>query len=383
MSDAWPAIKIREFEHVVTGPSSALLRITGQGPRRREPGRRPALVIDDGTKQRRFAPLHAPADSGRTLRAAYAVPPGLVRNARAYWLEHEAGGRTKLSAPEPGVARLVDGGGEIPSSDADIPDAYDEVRRLEQRILELEELHARDLREAISKTNEAGARVAAAEERAAAAEHRERLAANRQATAEGQAETLTQQMAEQARMSQSLQARLASVERELAQTNASIEPLKREAVELRAARRSLDREVDTARDRVRLLTSERDELSRQASAFDAVAVKARERAAHAESAHQKSSAALQELEVWRGELERRLAATTSELGALRAAREADQRELARLRGAQPVGELQVGPSAAELPEHDDQAQTLAAQAAEIERLAAELAWMRTRNATGD
>ncbi|MEO6858837.1 MAG: hypothetical protein ABI323_09645 [Solirubrobacteraceae bacterium] len=382
MSEAWPAIKIKEFEHVVTGPSSSLLRINGQGPRRREPGPRPALVIDDGTKLRHFPALPAPADSGRTLRAAYSVPPGLVRNARAYWLDHEDGARTKLPAPEPGVARLLDGDSELPAPDVDIPDAYDEVRRLEQRILELEEVHARDRREAISRANEAGARVAAAEEQAAAAERRERLAADRRAAADAQTKALTQQMAEAARTSQSLQARLASVERELAQASASIEPLKREVLELRAARKSLERELDTARDRVRLLTSERDELSRQASAFDAVAVKARERASHAEAAHQKSSSTLQELEVWRAELERRLASTTSELGAVRAAREADGRELARLRG-QPVGELHVGVSTSDLPEHDDRAQTLAAQAAEIERLAAELAWMRARNATGE
>ena len=382
VSEAWPAIKIKAFEHVVTGPSSSLLRISGLGPRRREPGPRPALVVDDGTNLRRFLPLPAPADLGRTLRAAYAVPPGLVRNARAYWLDHEDGGRTKLSAPEPGVARLADGG-ELPAPDVDIPDAYDEVRRLEQRIVELEEVHARDIRDAISKTNEAEARVAAAEERAAAAEHRERLTADRQAAADAQTEDLTQQMAEHGRTSQALQARLASVERELSQASASIEPLKRELAEVRGARKSLEREVDTARDRLRLLTSERDELSRQATAFDAVAVKARERAAHAEAAHQKSSAALQELEIWRAELERRLAATTSELGAVRAAREADERELARLRASQPAGELYVGGPTSDLTENDDQAETLAAQAAEIERLSAELAWMRARNATGE
>ncbi|MDQ6835530.1 MAG: hypothetical protein M3016_05015, partial [Actinomycetota bacterium] len=76
----------------------------------------------------------------------------------------------------------------------------------------------------------------------------------------------------------------------------------------------------------------REEHKRQAAAFDEVAVKARERATQAEASHQKSSAALQELEVWRAELERRLAETTSALNAARAAHEADRRELERLRG---------------------------------------------------
>ena len=79
------------------------------------------------------------------------------------------------------------------------------------------------------------------------------------------------------------------------------------------------------------MTFERDEFSRQAAAFDGVAVKARERAVQAEAANEKATAALHELQIWRGELERRLAETTSELGAARAARETDERELMRLR----------------------------------------------------
>ncbi|MDQ6836467.1 MAG: hypothetical protein M3016_09815, partial [Actinomycetota bacterium] len=86
MSDAWPAIKVRDFEHVVTGPSKSLLRVSGQGPRRRDSGHRPALIISARTGRHRFSALPAPPDQGRLLRAAYAVSTELVQDARAFWL---------------------------------------------------------------------------------------------------------------------------------------------------------------------------------------------------------------------------------------------------------------------------------------------------------
>jgi hypothetical protein len=329
VSEAWPAIKISEFEHVVTGATS-LLRVSGQGPRRREPGHRPVLVIDDGIKEHRFSALPAPPDTGRTLRAAYAVPSGLVRNARSYWLQHDDGKRTNLSVPETGVARM---GADQPAAaiDADLPDAYEETRRLEQRILELEEVHARELRDAARKTSEAEQRVFQADEQVNAARQHERSLAEQLSRATADAEQLRARVTEADQTTEVLRAQVASAEREVSQARATREPLERELEELRAARKSLQRELDHARDQLRVMTNERDEFSRQATAFDGLAVKARERAARAESEHQKSSAALQELEIWRGELERRLAATTSELGAAKAAHEADQRELERLR----------------------------------------------------
>jgi chromosome segregation ATPase len=329
VSEAWPAIKIREFEHVVTGATS-LLRVSGQGPRRREPGHRPVLVVDDGIKEHRFSALPAPPDEGRTLRAAYAVPSGLIRNARSYWLQHEDGKRTNLSVPEAGVARM---GADQPvaESDADLPDAYEETRRLEQRILELEEVHARELRDAARKTSEAEQRVYRADEQVDAAQRQERSLAEQLARATADADGLRARVTEAEQTTQVLRNQLAAAEREVSQARANREPLERELEELRAGRKSLERELDHARDQLRVMTNERDEFSRQASAFDGIAVKARERAARAESDHQKSSAALQELEIWRAELERRLAATTSELGAVKAARDADQRELERLR----------------------------------------------------
>jgi hypothetical protein len=380
VSEAWPAIKINEFEHVVTG-SASLLRVSGQGPRRREPGHRPALVIDDGIKEHRFSPLSAPPDEGRTLRAAYAVPTGLVRNARAYRLEHESGKRTNLPVPEAGVARMgIDQ--PIPESDADLPDAYEETRRLERRILELEEVHARELREAGRKATEADQHVRAADEQVSAAQRRERSLAEQLARTTAETEALSVRARDIEQSTQTLRAQLAVAEREAAQARANNEPLQRELEELRAARKRLDREVDHARDQLRIMTGERDELSRQAAAFDGIAVKARDRASHAEGELRKASAALQELEIWRGELERRLAATTTELGAVKAARDADQRELERLRETM-VGARVPSDGPGQHAGGLDNSETLAAQAAEIERLAAEVAALRSRAAHAD
>ncbi len=120
------------------------------------------------------------------------------------------------------------------------------------------------------------------------------------------------------------------------------------------------------------MTLERNELSRQAAAFDGVAVKARERASKAEADNEQLRDTISELEVWRGELERRLAAIASELGVAKAAREADARELKRLHEA-----LAEADSRSEREGQSAEAsQTLAAQAAEIELLVAELAAVR-------
>ncbi|MGB9183705.1 MAG: hypothetical protein WCB67_06540, partial [Solirubrobacteraceae bacterium] len=73
MNEGWKSIKLNEFEHVVTGPSQSLLRVSGRAGKRRA-GPRPVLVIGTPPPARRFAPLLAPEDRGRVLHAAYAVP---------------------------------------------------------------------------------------------------------------------------------------------------------------------------------------------------------------------------------------------------------------------------------------------------------------------
>jgi hypothetical protein len=135
--------------------------------------------------------------------------------------------------------------------------------------------------------------------------------------------------------------------------------------------------MDQTRDQLRLMTFERDELQRQASGFDEVAVKARERAAAAQAEYEKSQATLRDLEIWRGELERRLADVTTELGAMKAAREADERELVRLRAALTEAEKRQADQS-QAGNGAETSQTVAQQAAEIEQLSAEVALLRAR-----
>ena len=144
--------------------------------------------------------------------------------------------------------------------------------------------------------------------------------------------------------------------------------------QLQPRQRTLERELDQSRDQLRLMTFERDELERQAQAFDERRDQgARARRRPPRPPTRRTESTLSELQVWRGELERRLAATTTELGALRAAREADERELVRLRAA-----LERARARRYAREHGDGAGWQAAdrdrghQAEEIQRLAAEL-----------
>jgi DNA repair exonuclease SbcCD ATPase subunit len=403
VTDAWQSIKLREFEYVVTGPEACLLRVSGRASWRRGSERRPTLLLQHDESERRFEPLRAPSDRGSILRAAYAVPSALVTPNSHFWLEHQNGGRTELPPPEEGVARTKTLSQAAPlapevseplasealeplapealepvntrelaaASEVELLHARELVSTLEARVAELERARASDL----LASNEAGA---AAQARADAAEMQAEAACDEAVRAVAAAESLEQRSAEAERTAQSLMAKVASLEQELADVAPARELLARELEETRARRVSLERELDQARDQLRIMTFERDELGRQAAAFDGVAVKARERAARAEADYEKTNALLQELETWRGELERRLSETTSELGAARAAREADERELHRLRSAMADNEMGGGRPGNGADTADDSAQTVAAQAEEIERLAAELAVLRAR-----
>jgi chromosome segregation ATPase len=218
------------------------------------------------------------------------------------------------------------------------------------------------------------------ETRAQAAETQSQLALARAEAAQGEAASAASQLAalesragELEHKAQRQKARIETLEHDLAEVAPAREALEREVTKLRGSQSSLKHELDQARDKLRMMTLERDELSRQAAAYDAVAVKARDRAAQAEDVNEKTTATLRELQIWRGELERRLAETTSELGAARAAREADERELQRLRAT-----LAEHDQAPVRTNGDDHSETVAAQAEEIEHLASELAALRAR-----
>ena len=349
------------------------------------------LLVDDGVKQHRFKPIQAPPDPHEVLRSAYSVPSALIGPGRNFWLEHQDGTRTKLPEPEEGVARVTHhepaeedmqpdpAAPEIAAAESELTVAHERITALELRITELAGARERDLLATAEKASEAEARAAAAEALAA-------TASDHAASAAAVIESLERRNAELEQTVLARAARIGSLERELADAAPTRERLELELEKLRAGRASLERELEQSRDQLRMMAFERDELSRQAAAFDGVAVKARERAGQAETANERATATLRELQIWRGELERRLAETTSELGAAKAAREADERELVRLRGALAEADMRAtdpmrpgnGSDAAA-----DSSQTVAAQAAEIEHLAAELASTRARAARGD
>jgi hypothetical protein len=83
-------------------------------------------------------------------------------------------------------------------------------------------------------------------------------------------------------------------------------------------------------------------------------VEARERAVRAETEAKQSAAALEELETWRGELERRLTETIDELSETKIARTHDEGELLRLGGALAEAEAKVELFQAQLTTLTDQ-----------------------------
>ena len=213
-----------------------------------------------------------------------------------------------------------------------------------ERAAEAENAHERDLRAAAERAAEAQSaherdllaaaeRTAEAEGRATAAEGRAEASRDQAARAAATAERLEQRSSELEEALQARDARLAALEADLAEAQSAREASERELGKLRSAHTKVERELEQARDQLRMMTFERDELARQTAAFDAIAVKARERAAQAETANEKSTSALREIEIWRVELERRLTEATNRLAETKAAKAADEEELDRLRNA--------------------------------------------------
>ena len=340
---------------MVTGPAESLLRVSGKPPRRRASGPRPTLIVEGPTAEHRYRPLSAPRDRGGVLRAAYAIPTALMQSGARCWLEFADGTRAELPVPEEGAARMRNEHRVAPAPMAPEPSA--EVAHADADAAVHGEIHA----EIHAELN---ARAEAAESEAASATAR--------------VAPLERRLAELEQAARTGNERIETLERDLAQVAPARQALEREVAKLRSQQANLEHELDRSRDQLRIMAFERDELSRQAAAFDGVAVKARERAAVAAAANEKTTATLQELQIWRGELERRLAETTSELGAARAARDTDERELMRLRAT--LAEIDRRSHDASPAANGGEAATIAAQAEEIERLAADLASLRARGA---
>ncbi len=239
----------------------------------------------------------------------------------------------------------------------------------EQRLSETEQR----LSEAETRTRHAEQQATQAKQKAVEAEERAQSTATELAAAREHAQELRTHTQELERLTAEQEERIESMDRMLAEKQPDHSALERELQALRSSRASVEQELDQARDQLRIMTFERDELSRQAAAFDGVAIKARERATAAEATNERLNETIDELQTWRGELERRLAATTSELGVAKAAREADERELKRLRELMTDTGQHVEHVAVQ---GGESSHTFAAQAAEIELLMSEVASLR-------
>lgn len=367
MSDAWHSLKVRQFEHVAAGPSTALLRVVGRSSfLHAGTDQRPTLLTHNGPDVRRFAAIPSPPDRRGILRAAYSVPADSVTTATTYSLELTDGSSVTLPAPTPGVARFLPPA-PPPAPTGDQQPGEGGERRSES-VEKLAELSA-----------------ALAESRQASVEHRvaregaEAEIARVRSEADGQVRSASERITA---LEDQIAAREAEVRRatdERAAAEARDAELKREIEQLTSVANKRETKLRHAEDAVRNVTIERDELSRQAAAFDAVAVKARERASLAEAAGAESASALAELETWRGELERRLAATTTELDTARKGRTADEQDLRRLRGELAETEAKLELAQAEITGLDQQLEELTVEhreeqerhTADVERMTAE------------
>jgi chromosome segregation ATPase len=354
MSDAWNSIKIREFEHVLATRSVALLRVSGRPSRRRsEVGPRPVLLVDDGQTVRRFAAIPSPPDKRGLLRTAYSVSSDLVAPGTAFSLELTDGSLIALPAPQPGAARLIREPDVEPPTEPAEPSADPSAEPAEPSAELAEPAEpppGQDERRLglVSQLTELSALLAESEQargslEAAVSEARiETERANEQvASQRADLANLEDRRAEADRRADELQRVCQQLEQDVAEAVAARDELDESIAPLRAARERAEHELAEAHDAVRKMTFERDELTRQASAFDAVAVKARERAAEAEAEAAKATASAQELDTWSGELERRLTDTTDELSAAKAAHERDVAELRRLGGEFAEAEAKV------------------------------------------
>ena len=152
------AIELIEFERVDAAPGTALLRVAARRTSETSPDERPTLVVDDGQRVHRLAPVPAPADPVGLLRAAFSAPAALLGSHAFYSLEFSNRAVVALPAPARRKAR-----GDEP--------AHAEAAEQRQRLEETE----RHLTAAIARTAELNAAIDAAN--AALAEAIERATA--------------------------------------------------------------------------------------------------------------------------------------------------------------------------------------------------------------
>ena len=363
MSDAWRVASLKSFEQVSVGMATDLLRVAAESASSALSVPRPTLVADDGRAVSRFVALPAPPDAGPTLRAAYSVPVESVTSETVFSLELEDGFVIALPRPSGGEARLVP-----TPAEADIapPTLAGEERRseLERKLAELSE----DLADARRELSE--------------------LRADAELTRRTRSQLLrlrveSAQQGAELRAVRDLEAlipldpRLADADERLAEARSRLTEAQDEATEAVARADAAARELAAERERSH-------ELEARVATLEAEARGAAERLVQAEQ--HAEDPRLEELEMWSGELERRLADTTTQLDEARTVSRHDEAELNRLRAelaeAQAGGEL----PRSEAPDDtspEDAGSTSATEAPDLEALTHEALAEADRRAADD
>ena len=278
MTDAWQSAKIKQFEYVRVGSASVLLRISGTAPRRRSTADpRPTLLADDGHVVHRFAPIPSPADKRGVLRAAYSVSADVLKPETVFSLELADGYVISLPAPTSGAPRLTP---PEPETAAEAPPEPE---------------------------NDAEAPL----------EHEDAAEAPPEP---GPLETSPPQPEDDDRRSE--------VADKLAELSAALAEAERDGAEHQTARVAAEADAGAARDEAR-------ELGERLAALESISTETEQRLltdlAETQTESEEWAARFSELETWRGELERRLTETVSELDAARTRSRDDERELVGLR----------------------------------------------------
>lgn len=372
VSDLSLKIELELFEQVRAAPETDLLRVAVRVSGEDVPTSRPKLLLEDGNRTQRRVPILAPLDIDGVVRAAYAVSKTRLTADTQFALEFADGTIVDLPGPVPGQARSA-GGEAVAGSSASAGRGDSSRTKAELR----SELDIAREQAGIAHTREIELAALAIEAGSAAAELQaecERLSALNaelklapqdsevvaaaeaaRRDAERRAEDSREVAAVARERARELEARTGELEASLVEAEeraARLEWAVADAQSINAglehdlagARETLsqrEQALDHARDELRIMTFERDELTRQVAAYDGVAVKARERAKHADEASATATSTLKELESWRVDLERRLAEATAELIGSRTARETAEAEVRELRGLLAEAEAKV------------------------------------------
>jgi hypothetical protein len=318
VSEAWHSAKIKQFEHVLVGPSIALLRVTAKASRRKPIEEdRPTLLADDGHVVRRFVALPSPPDDRGVLRAAYSVPAEVIAADTVFSLAFDDGSAISLPEPTAGASRVATDDEDRDAESDTVDGAPTEGTAVPGPVTAAAApLDGTPPRDATDPEDPGPAQPPVAP-RPLDPSRRPR---ERRSELTAKLTELSAALAESRHAAGVLQAARESAHTEAVQARADANALAQRVAELEAAAGELE-----------TLTIEVQTLRAAGAQSEQALRDATERAARAEAENEQSAGRLGELEIWRQELERRLTATTTELGEARSQLREDDDELRAMR----------------------------------------------------